>query len=176
MGLSALLSPAVLARVGVWSQSEVACDAVEPGAVRRFAQAIMDEDAHYGSDAPANRFGGPIAPPLFPNHALRRPLGAADLVQERAGDADFDGVVPLPGLAPLASLAHLPVVNGGSEFELLRYALHGERVTVRQRYADIREKLSSKGSLIVVVIESEMRTTQGELLMRSRRTLLRKVP
>ncbi len=172
-----LITDEVRAYVGRWSQPQEACDAVEPGAVRRFAQAIMDEDPAYAADADAgSRCGGPIAPPLFPNHMLRRPLGTPDLLQQRAHDPDFDGVVPAAGLPAIAPLAHLPVLNGGSEFEFIRAARHGERVTVRQRYADISEKTSSKGTLIVVVIEGEVRTLQGELLLRARRTLLRRAP
>lgn len=165
------------ALVGVWSDPESACEPVEQGAVRRFAQAIMDESPFYdASPSISTPYGGPIAPPLFPNHMLRRPLGAPDLVQQRAGDADFDGVVPAAGLAPLAGLSHLAVLNGGSEFEIFRYARHGETVTVRHRYAGIHEKSSSKGVLVVVVIEGEIRTGGGELLLRSRRTLLRRPP
>ena len=123
-----------------------------------------------------SRFGGAIAPPLFPNHMLRRPPGTPDVLQERAHDPDFDGVLPSAGLPPLPGLAHLPVLNGGSEFEFFRYARHGEWVTFRQRYADIREKPSSKGTLVVVVIEAEIRTRAGDLLLRSRRTLLRRAP
>jgi hypothetical protein len=171
-----LIPPEVQALVGRWSDPEEACDAVEPGAVRRFAQAIMDEDAAYGPLADAeSRYGGPIAPPLFPNHMLRRPLGTRDLLSERADDPGFDGVVAATeSLPPLTPFAHLPILNGGSEFEFYRYARHGERVTVRQRYADISEKRTSKGALIVVVIEGEIRTSAGELLLRSRRTLLRR--
>ncbi|MEO5671395.1 MAG: MaoC family dehydratase N-terminal domain-containing protein [Ramlibacter sp.] len=172
-----LITDDARALIGVWTEPELACDAVEPGAVRRFAQAIMDDDAAYRPDAPADtRCSGPIAPPLFPNHMLRRPMGAPDVVQERAGDPDFDGVVAAAGLPHIATLAHLPVLNGGSEFEFFRYARHGERVTVRQRYADIHEKATSKGTLIVVVIEGEIATREGELLLRSRRTLLRRAP
>lgn len=166
-----------LALVGAWTEPEPACDAVEPGAVRRFAQAIMDEDPAYGPDAPTDsRYGGPIAPPLFPNHMLRRPFGTPDLLDEGArADPDFDGVLPAAGLPPLPGLQQLPVLNGGSEFEFYRYARHGERVTFRQRYADIREKASGQGPLAVVVIEGEIRTLDGELLLRSRRTLLRRL-
>lgn len=172
-----LITPEIQALVGVWSEAESACDPVEQGAVRRFAQAIMDEDPAYGPHAQADsRYGGPIAPPLFPNHMLRRPLGTPDLIQQRAGDPDFDGVVPATGLAPLAGLAHLPVLNGGSEFEFYRCARHGEWVSFRQRYADIREKPSRNGTLLIVVIEGEIRTRAGELLLRSRRTLLRRAP
>jgi len=172
-----LVTKEARALIGVWSEWEVACDPVERGAVRRFAQAIMDDDAAYHPDAgDGTRYGGPIAPPLFPNHMMRRPFGTPDLVQERAGDPDFDGVVPAAGLPPIPSLAHLPVLNGGSEFEFFRYARHGEWVTVRQRYADIHEKATSKGTMVVVVIEGEIATREGELLLRSRRTLLRRAP
>lgn len=162
--------------VGPWSEAELACDPVEQGAVRRFAQAILDDDPDYGPDAASDgRFGGPIAPPLLPNHMLRRPFGTPDLVQANALDPDFDGVVPQPGLPPIGPLLHLPVLNGGSEFEFFRYARIGEAVSVRQRYADIEEKQTAKGLLIAVVIESEIRTGAGELLLRSRRTLLRRL-
>jgi hypothetical protein len=83
-------------------------------------------------------------------------------------------VLPAAGLPPLPGLAHLPVLNGGSEFEFFRNARHGKWATFRQRYTDIREKPSSKGTLVVVVIEGEVRTQAGDLLLRSRRTLLRR--
>ena len=171
-----MITDEVKAYVGSWSEPAIACDPVEQGAVRRFAQAIMADDPDYGPEAdPDNLYGGPIAPPLFPNHMLRRAFGTPDVVQENAGNPGFDGVVPGPGLPAIASLLHLPVLNGGSEFEFFRYARFGERVSLRQRYADIHEKASGTGSMIVVVIESEIRTLAGELLLRARRTLLRRL-
>jgi hypothetical protein len=169
-----LVGAEVLALVGAWTEPEFACDAVEPGAVRRFAQAIMDDDPCYGPDGVHPRAGAPVAPLLFPNHMLRRPFGTPDPLHGR--DADFDGVVTAAGLPPLPGLRELAVLNGGSEFEFYRHALHGERVSFRQRYADIHEKASSKGTMAVVVIEGELRTEAGELLLRSRRTLLRRAP
>jgi hypothetical protein len=169
-----LVPQQALALVGAWTEAELACDPVEQGAVRRFAQAIMDDDPAYAPGA-ETRYGGAIAPPLFPNHMLRRPFGMPDALDERTRqDPDFDGVLPAAGLPPLPGLQHLAVLNGGSEFEFYRYARHGEWVTFRQRYADIHEKASSKGPLVVVVIEGEIRTREGELLLRSRRTLLRR--
>lgn len=171
-----IITDEVRAYIGIWSDTVNACEAVEQGAVRRFAQAIMDDDPAYGPDAmPNDRHRGPIAPPLFPNHMLRRAFGTPDLVQENARNPDFDGVVPAQGLPAIAPLAHLPVLNGGSEFEFFRYAQVGETVTLRQRYADIREKPASRGRMVLVVIESEVRTGGGEMLLRARRTLLRRV-
>jgi N-terminal half of MaoC dehydratase len=174
--ITSMITDEIRARVGIWSEPEFACDPVEQGAVRRFAQAVMDDDPDYGPDAPRDgRHGGPVAPLLFPNHMLRRAFGTPDLIQQRADDADFDGVVPARGLPPLDALAALPVLNGGSEFEFFRHARFGERVNLRQRYADIHEKTSAKGSIVFVVIESEIRGGDGGLLLRARRTLLRRV-
>jgi hypothetical protein len=171
-----MITDEMKACIGVWGQAQAACEPVEQGAVRRFAQAIMDDDPAYGPDAATDsRHGGPVAPPLFPNHMLRRPFGAPDVVQENARNPDFDGVVPAPGLPPIAGLAHLPVLNGGSEFEFFRHARFGETVTLRQRYADLHEKPTNKGSMIFVVVESEIRAGNGDLLLRARRTLLRRV-
>jgi hypothetical protein len=174
-----MITDALKAHIGVWSDTETACDPVEQGAVRRFAQAIMDDDPDYGPDAPPSsrcgRYGGPVTPPLFPNHMLRRAFGTPDVIQANARNPDFDGVVPARGLPEIAALAHLPVLNGGSEFEFFRYARFGEFVTLRQRYADIYEKPAREGSLVFVVIESEIRTAGGEMLLRARRTLLRRV-
>ena len=171
----AILTPDILAYVGLSTQAELACDPVEQGAVRRFAHAIMDDDPNYGPQAPAdNGYGGPIAPPLFPIDALRRPYESADPIQARAHDPDFDGAGTRPGLPPIEPLKAYAVLNGGAEFEFFRYARHGERIQVEQRYADIVEKATSKGPLILVTLESVYRTGEGELLMRARRTILRR--
>lgn len=171
-----LLTSEILAYVGVSTAAEFACDPVEQGSVRRYAQAIMDDDADYGpGGAHESRWGGPIAPPLYANHAVRRPFGTPDVVQERAQDPHFDGTgAPTGGLPPIEPLRGFAVLNGGAEFELFRYARHGERIQVTQRYADITEKASSKGSMILVVVEAEFRTEKNELLLRARRTVIRR--
>lgn len=165
--------------VGLQSEWETACDVVEAGAVRRFSQAIMDEDSAYGRDADT-RFGGPIAPPLYPMMMFRRPLGAPDPLQIHAADPDFDGLGQgssvtrgLPEIEPLAGYAAL---NGGTEVEFFRYARHGETIRMRSRYADITAKETSKGPIVLVVTEAEFATPDGEVLMRARRTLIRRKP
>jgi len=171
-----LVTDEVRAYIGIASEAEFACDEVEAGAVRRFAQAIMDEDPAYAAETnDANRrYGGPIAPPLFANHMLRRPLGSPDPIQANAGKPEFDGIVPAANLPAIAPLAHLASLNGGSEFEFFRYPRHGERVSVRLSYEDISEKESSKGPMVLVVRQYEFRNDDGELLMRSRMTTIRR--
>jgi hypothetical protein len=174
--IAMLLNDEARAMIGVETGAETACDPVESGAVRRFAQACMDDDPDYRRNASdGNRYGGPIAPPLFPLHYFRRPLGTPDPITERALDPDFDGIVGstsqgLPEL-PLRGLA---LLNGGLEVELFRYARHGEAVTAKSRYADITERQTRKGPMVFVVIETEYRTGEGELLVRARKTLIRR--
>ena len=45
---------------------------------------------------------------------------------------------------------------------------------MRSRYADIVERETSKGSMILVTIETEYRNGNDELLVKTRRTLIRR--
>lgn len=172
----AILPEAAKAYIGVQSETEVACDCVEPGAVRRYAQAIMDEDPIFWQDCEANaRYGGPVAPALFPTHMFRRAFGTPDPVQENARDPDYDGSTKLRGGLPeIEPLKSFSVLNGGSEIEFYRYARHGETVKLRARYADIVEKQTSKGPIILVFSETDYLTGNDELLMRVRHTRIRR--
>lgn len=172
-----LLTDEVRSYIGATTEEEIACESVERGAVRRYAQAIMDDDDIYHSESVAGgtRYGGPVAPPLFPTHMFRRPFGTPDPIQANADDPDFDGIVGstsqgLPEL-PLDGLA---LLNGGSDIEFYRYARHGETVKCRSRYHDIREKETRAGPMIFVVIETDYRTGDDELLLRVRKTLIRR--
>lgn len=173
----ALMTEALKQYIGMRSETQIACDPVERGAVRRYAQAIQDEDPIF-SEACANnaRFGGPVATPLYPTHMFRRAFGSPDPLQLRARDPNFDGLgaTSAQGLPELEPIKHLALLNGGSEIEFFRYARHGESVKLRSRYADIVEKETSKGPMLFVVIETEYRNGDDELLMTVRRTLIRR--
>jgi len=163
--------------IGLEPEKQLACDPVERGAVRRYAQAIMDIDPAYMDEAHAagTRYGKPVAPPLFPNAMLRLPFGGRDLVQERAADPHFDGAVGSStlGLPPLP-LVNSPLLNGGSEVEMYRLAEHGEPVWIQSRYLDLYEKESSKGTMLMVVIETDFTDRAGGLILRFRKTQIRR--
>jgi acyl dehydratase len=172
------LSESLKNYIGIQSEADVACDVVERGAVRRYAQAIMNEDPIFSEDCPNNaRYGGPVAPPLFPTHLFRRPFGAPDPIQNNARNLEFDGIVAAPtsqGLPEIEPLRGYALLNGGSEIEFFRYARHGDTIRVRSRYADITEKQTSKGPIVLVVTESEYHNQHGDLLIRTRRTSIRR--
>lgn len=163
--------------IGMQTELQLACDPVERGAVRRYAQAIMDIDPIYMWDDAirGTRYTRPVAPPLFPNAMLRLPFGERDLVQERANDPHFDGAVGSStlGLPPLP-LTNSPLLNGGSEVELFRYAQHGEQIWIQSRYLDIYEKETSKGTMLMVVIETDFLDHDRKLVMRFRKTQIRR--
>lgn len=172
------LSEALKKYVGLKSETEVAFDLIERSAVRRYAQAIMYEDPIFNTACENNaRYGGPVAPPLFPTHLFRRPFGAPDPIQDNANNPDFDGIVAatsaqgLPSLEPLTGYA---LLNGGTEIEFFQYSRHGDTIKLTSRYAEITEKETSKGPIILVVIESEYRNGADELLIRTRRTQIRR--
>lgn len=176
----ALLNDEILSYVGRSSVKEVACDPVEQGAVRRYSQAIMDDDPIYWDEKAAGaRYGGPVAPPIFPIDMFRRDFNTEDPVQTYATDPDFDGVGPPAGqgLPPIEPLRNYAVLYGGSEIEFYKYAERGDRVSVIQRYESITEKTSSKGQpMIFVTIESEYRDQNDQLLVRLHMTTIWRMP
>ncbi len=162
--------------IGVETDVEIACDAVEAGAVRRYAHAIMDSDPIYAEREAEPRYGGAVAPLLFPMHMFRRPYAQSDPLEQSAQNPDYDGssVSTTQGLPEIEPIKHLSILNGGASVEFLRYARHGETVKLRSRYADIVEKQSSRGPMVIVTIESDYLAANDELLCRVRRTYIRR--
>lgn len=166
-----MLTPELMAYVGMEGVVSRSVEPVEAGAVRRFAQATLDNDPAY-LDGSA---GFAHAPLLFPINMFQRPLGATDALSERGDDPEFDGLVledstglpelPLPGMA---------LLNGGAEVEFFRYPHVGEFIERQSRYADIYEKNTSKGKMLFVVTETDYRTEKGETLMRFRQIDIRR--
>lgn len=172
-----LMTREIESLIGAETGVETACDVVERGAVRRYVQAYMDDDPIFHSAAhAAARFGGPVAPPLYPMNMFRRPFATPDPFEARAHDPHFDGIVgsTAQGLPPLPLAAGIGLLNAGTEVEVCRYARHGEVVTAKSRYASITEKNSSNGPMLLVVIETEYRGADGALLLRVRKMQIRR--
>lgn len=174
----ALLTDEIRTYIGMETETQLCCDPVERGAVRRFTQAIMDDDPIYMDEAytRATRYKTPVAPPLFPTAMLRLEFGGKDLVSERAGDPDFDGAVGSStlGLPKLPVPASMAMLNGGTDVEVYRFANHGEWVTLKSRYKDIYERETSKGPMLFIVYESDFLDANGDLIIRYRKTQIRR--
>ena len=170
------VTDAVRALIGVESPVQPACDPVERGSIRRMSQAIMDDDPIFWDDAHARetRFGGVIAPPLFPVHMFQRAPGTPDPLDRAWEDPDYDGT---KGAAGLFALPEVPIplkrlLNAGVEVEMFRHAEPGDHVTVVNRYADIFQKQGRNGPMVFVVVERRFRNGRGEDLLCYRQTLV----
>jgi acyl dehydratase len=163
--------------IGLRTPRQRCCDVVEAGAVRRYAQAIMDIDPVYMDRefAATTRYRTPVAPPLFPSAMLRLAFGAPDLIQQRALDPDFDGVVGSSsfGLPPLP-LVNSPIVNGSTEVEFRRYANHGEEIFLEASYADIQERETKRGWALFVHYDCNFLDADGGLVVRYKRVQIRR--
>jgi hypothetical protein len=150
-----------------------ACDPVESGAVRRFCQAIMDDDPTYWQPAHAakSKYGALVAPPLYPLHAFRRPPGTPDPLRRVSEDPDFDGVPRDYGLGLPPLHIDLPrLLNGGNRIEMVRLAKHGERLSAKSRYVDIYQKEGKSGPLVFVLVETIYRNQNRHTILKSLQT------
>lgn len=150
---------------------------LERDTLRRFVQAIMDPDPLYHDEAlaKASKYGGLVAPPLYPVHAFRPPPGGADPLEVLRDDPNADGSGGNDGvyfgLAPIPS-PFKRLLNGGNEIEFHRCLAVGERCVANARYADVRLKQGKSGQMLLVTIETRFTTDGGELLAVNRQTLI----
>jgi acyl dehydratase len=150
-----------------------ACETVERGAIRRFHQAVMDDDPIYWKDtaAAATRYGGVVAPALFPLHAFRRPSGAPDPLNRVSGDPDFDGVTRDFGLGLPPVPIPLPrLLNGGNQVEVYQLARPGDRIRAKSKYVDIYQKEGKSGLLVFILVETVYANQRGETLLKALQT------
>lgn len=121
-----------------------------------FARALGDLNPIYVDEEAARRspYGGLLAPPTFP-------------VTLAAGNMDPDLFFEL-------GLNFASIVHGEQEFEYVRPLRVGEKVTIKGRVADIREKQGKSGPLDVVVLETSGFDDRGERIYTARMTLVSK--
>lgn len=163
--------------IGRESEPVPAAELIEPGAVRRFTQAIMDPDPIYwqSDEAAAGRYGGPVAPPLYPGFAFRRPPGTPDPLDRFKDDPDYDGLGGGGGTGlPVVPLPLPRLLNGGVEAEFFALARHGDRITAQSRYTDIYEREGRSGRMVFIVTETAYTNQDGQILAKIRNTSIRR--
>jgi hydroxyacyl-ACP dehydratase HTD2-like protein with hotdog domain len=137
----------------------------------------MDNDPAYWDEAAAEmtKFGGLVAPPLYPVHAFRRPPGTPDPLDAVGADHDADGTQGSMGVGfglPPVEMPYRRLLNGGNEIEFCRALRVGERVVAQPRYVEVTLKQGKSGNLLLVVVETRFTTEGGELLLVNKQTLI----
>jgi len=141
----------MLDRALVGRESEPWTAEVERGTIRRFAEAIGDPNPIYVDEAAARAAGYPavVAPPTF---------AAALAVNERFRHS--------------LDLGTRLLLHSEQLIEYARPVVAGDRLTMKSRVADVQERAGASGPMDVLVVEDEARDPQGNLVFRTRATLV----
>jgi len=141
-----MLDRSLIGRVG-----EPVLHEVEKNAIRRFAEALGDPNPLATDEAAARASGYPslVAPPTF----------ALSLASNERFRHSLD-------------LGTRNILHGEQAFEYVRPIVAGDRITVRSKVADVQERAGASGPMDVIVIEDEGRDDKGELVFRTRATLI----
>jgi MaoC dehydratase-like protein len=174
LGVSSVADFAAL--IGAEGPRLTASAPLEADGLRRFVQAVMEDDpVHWDEqEAGASRFGGLVAPPLYPTHALRRAPGSPDPLDRLGDDPDWDGLGAGDGVG---GLPPIPVtfertLNGGVEAEFFALARVGDVISAQSRYRDIVEKQGSSGPMLIVKVETHYRNQDDQPLARITKTTI----
>lgn len=163
--------------IGMKGEPKVANMPLERDALRRFVQAVMDQDPLYYDDefARSTRYGGIVATPLYPVHAFRARGGSPDRLDVVRDNPDADGTDSRDGAYSALPKIDMPfkrLLNGGNEIEFFRCLAVGEVAIATPRYANLQLKKGKSGSMLLVTIETEYRTESGALLLVNTQTLI----
>ncbi|MFP6567824.1 MAG: MaoC family dehydratase N-terminal domain-containing protein [Dehalococcoidia bacterium] len=120
-------------RAAINVESEPLVNAVEAGAIKKFARAIGDTNPLFNDEEAArdSRYGGLIAPPTF-----CRSLNS--------GPTKVNVQSPYPA-----------ALDGGSEWEYFEPIRPGDRITVTNYLAGIHERPGRLGNMLFMVRETK---------------------
>ena len=134
--------------------------------IRRYTQAVMDDNPLYYDEAYAKktRFGGVVAPGVFPVRYLPRQAGTPDLM--RQASPNWDGGITSKSLETWVKLCpeDMHEFNAGSELEVFQHARPGDVISGRDVTVDVYEKTGRAGRMVFFVIESTYTNQKDEIL------------
>lgn len=127
---------------------------VERGHIRRFAEAIGDNNPLFTEEgiASRSRYGGIVAPPTF--------LRAVSL-----------DLVDIPELAPATA-----ILDGGSEWEYFQPVYVGDVINGVTRVVKISQRNLRVGPAVFLVLETVYTNQHGQMLAVQRSTIIRYAP
>ena len=152
----------VMGMIGKEAPPLVSPDEVNKSDIRRFVQAVMDDNPIFYDDARASqtKYREIVAPGSYPvTFVGKRPLGTPDPMTQQetgVGQAARELQGPLPDDARL--------FHGSSDLEIRRLPKLGDRITMRERLTDIYEKTGRSGRLAFIVTEKTFTNQDDEIL------------
>jgi acyl dehydratase len=132
---------------------------VERGAIRRYADAVGDDDPLYYDREYARELGFPdvLAPPGFFGWAV--------------------GAVPLPEavmslMTAVVNAGYYRILDAGMSFELLLPVRAGDVLVASARIADVEEKEGKTGPMIMCHFETTYMNRNGDVVAKSYQKVL----
>lgn len=130
---------------------------VEEGAIFRYAEAIGDtnllfNDAEYARNS---RYGRVTCPPGFTGWPLKGKLRITEI---------FDKLIKA-GAPPR-------ILDGGVEFEFFTPIGVGDTLVATSKVADIAEKESKAGKMLITTVETTYINQNGDVVLRSRQPII----
>ena len=157
MEKASYLTPEILALLG----QEVTLKATEPvdaGKIRRFAKSLgLDNSIYYDLEK-----GQPAAPPTFIFSVNHDSLGELD---ESGRPAQR---LSLP--SPFG-----PAMRGGNKYQFFRPVRVGDRIWMKRKVTDLKEKQGRTGALLFLTYEVRYSNQNGDLLGINTETLIFRV-
>lgn len=140
-------------------------DPVSAQDIRRFALALDDPNPRYYDEdfAKKTKYGGLVAPLTYvywATHSAGLEKRAKDLLEDGLTPSAFYGIPEFPNIWSLGW------VRGGDDYEFYQPVRLGDRVSVKCRVADIKEKEGKMGKLVFIYMEHVYRNQNGNLLAR----------
>jgi len=130
---------------------------IEEGAIQRYATAIGDTNPMFNNVSYANKskHGGLVCPPGFFGWPVKE---------------GFD-LLAIPKML-LQAGAPERGLDGGIEYEFFQTIRAGDTLSVITSILSIQEKESKSGNMLITIIENTYINQNGELVMKSRSTLI----
>ncbi len=137
--------------------------------IRRYALAIDDLNPIYFDEdaAKKGKYGGLAAPLNYITWAVGVP-GSEKPVRELGED----GLATFVGVPEIPNVWELGWVRGSDELEFFKPVYVNDRVTVKGRIVDMKEKDGKSGKLLFVTSEFVYTNQDGELLAKHRVTMI----
>lgn len=147
-----------------------ACE-VEKGAIKRFADAIDDQNPIYWDEeyAAKSRYGSMIAPPGFFGWLVKLPRGATFQVP----NAVCDPPDTLENMREaLAKVGYGNLLDGGMEYEFFQPIRAGDALTAKSVIKDIIEREGKTGKMVFVITETTYLNQSGQIMAKSNATAI----
>ena len=160
-----LVTDEIRALVGARGPVRSSPDDVSTSEIRRFAQAVFDDNRLFYDDAAAgaSRFGGRVAPGTFVMSSLRPNIPFADDALRWAKRADeMHRVAVTEGLPLPEQWEGLYHFHAGDDMEFFSLPRVGDRLTAHPYLKDIYEKSGRNGALAFYVVRTDWKNQRGE--------------